>query len=52
MKRDIDTEIKQFIRSISDLWKQEPLDGDETVKIANKVLKELNSANGNGKQED
>jgi hypothetical protein len=45
--RNIDQEIVNFISSISDLWKDEALDGDETEKIANLVLGELNFQNGN-----
>ena len=29
------------------MWKDEPLDGDETIEIANKVLGELDHRNGN-----
>ena len=47
MRRDIDEEIEDFINSISDLWEDEPLDGDETEKIASKILAELNQTNGN-----
>ena len=47
MRRNIDEEIEDFIGSISDLWGDEPLDGDETEEIANKILAELNQRNGN-----
>jgi hypothetical protein len=45
--RDISREIEQFADSIEDLWKDEPLDGNETEEIARKVLSELNRRNGN-----
>ena len=38
----IDQEIENFIKSISHLWDKEPLDGDATEGIANKILNELN----------
>jgi len=47
MRRNIDEEIEDFINSITDLWEDESLDGDETEEIANKILTELNSMNGN-----
>ncbi len=47
MIRDIDEEIEDFLESINDLWAEEPLDGDETREIANKVLRELDQINGN-----
>lgn len=47
MRRNIDHEIENFIISINDLWENEPLDGDETQEIADKVLAELNRVNGN-----
>lgn len=45
--RNINAEIERFVNSISDLWKDEPLDRDETEAIARKVLRELNIRNGN-----
>lgn len=51
MRRSIDQEVETFIKSISDLWKEEPLDGDETREIADKILAELNHINGNDKIE-
>lgn len=39
--------VNQFVDSIAYLWKDEPLDGDETAKIANMVLAELDRRNGN-----
>ena len=52
MRRSIDQEVENFIKSISDLWTgkefdEEALDGDETEEIANKVLVELDTINGN-----
>jgi len=47
MRRDIDEEIEDFVNSLSDLWGDEPLDGDETEEIASKILAELNQRNGN-----
>jgi len=52
MRRSIDQEIENFISSISNLWTSdefdnEPLDGDETQEIADRVLAELNEVNGN-----
>lgn len=47
MRRNINKEIEDFTNSISDMWKEEPLDGDETQEIANKVLAKLNFQNGN-----
>lgn len=47
MTRNIDQEVEDFVKSISDMWKKEPLDGDETQEIANRVLAELDNANGN-----
>lgn len=41
MTRNIDQEVEDFVKSISDMWKKEPLDGDETQEIANRVLAEL-----------
>lgn len=43
----IQRKIDKFIKSIESYWKNEPLDGDETAKIAKLVLKSLNRANGN-----
>ncbi len=45
--RNIEKEIKQFINSIQDLWKEESLDGDETEKISKAVLQELDCINAN-----
>ena len=47
MRRNIDQEIEDFIDSISDLWTDEALDGDETEKIAYKIMLELDIRNGN-----
>lgn len=47
MRRNIDKEIEDFIHSISDMWKEEALDGDETEEIAKKVLAQLDGINGN-----
>lgn len=47
MRRNIDAEIEDFINSISDMWKEEALDGDETEEISNKVLAELDDINAN-----
>jgi len=40
-------EVSRFVDSIAYLWKDEPLDGDDTAKIAQMVLTELNERNGN-----
>ena len=45
--KDINKQIKAFVKSIDYLWTIEALDGDETEEIANKVLAELNKCNGN-----
>ena len=45
--RSIDKEIENFIHSIKDLWAEDPLDGDDTERIANKVLAGLNFVNAN-----
>ena len=45
--RSIDQEIETFVVSIRDLWRNEPLDGDDTERISNKVLAELDYINGN-----
>lgn len=47
MMRNIDQEIEMFINSVRDLWKEEPLDGDQTQEIVDKILAELDHANGN-----
>ena len=47
MRENIDKEIETFILSISHLWKEEPLDGDETEKIASRILTELDHINAN-----
>ena len=47
VRRNIDQEIENFVNSISDLWKDDPLDGDETEEISQKILVELNHVNGN-----
>lgn len=44
---EIDQEIENFIKSISHLWEKEPLDGDATEKITNKILSELDFINAN-----
>jgi len=45
--KNIDKEIEDFVKSIRHLWKDEPLTGDETKAIADKVLAELDFVNGN-----
>jgi len=40
-------EVSQLVDSLAHLWKYEPLDGDETAKIADMVLAELDERNGN-----
>jgi len=40
-------EVSRFVDSIAYLWKDEPLDGDDTAEIAQMVLTELNERNGN-----
>jgi len=40
-------EVSRFVDSIAYLWKDEPLDGDETANIARMVLTELDERNGN-----
>jgi hypothetical protein len=40
-------EVSRFVDSIAYLWKDEPLDGDDTAKIAQMVLTELDKRNGN-----
>ena len=47
LDRNIDQEIETFIKSVSDLWKTEPLDGDQTQSIATRILAELDAQNGN-----
>jgi hypothetical protein len=47
MRRNIDKETEQFCNSISDIWKEEPLDGDETEEIARQIQGELDQRNGN-----
>lgn len=47
MRRNIDQEVENFVNSISDLWKDEPLDGDETEEISQRILAELNHVNAN-----
>ncbi|MFH1227291.1 MAG: hypothetical protein V1701_05235 [Planctomycetota bacterium] len=39
--------IEKFVKSISFLWKNEALDGDETEEISKKILAELDLVNGN-----
>ena len=36
-----------FDALVKDMWKDEPLDGDETEDISNMVLAELDNVNGN-----
>lgn len=43
----IETAIHEFIASISNIWGNEPLDGDETQEIADMVLEKLDDENGN-----
>jgi len=43
----IDQEIDTFVLSIQRLWKDEPLDGDNTLCISQLVLAELDHLNGN-----
>jgi len=45
--RNIDREVENFVKSIQDMWKEEPLDGDGTEEITKKVLAELDFQNGN-----
>jgi len=40
-------EVSQLVDSLAHLWKDEPLNGDETAKIADMVLAELDERNGN-----
>jgi len=40
-------EVSRFVDSIAYLWKDEPLDGDDTAKIAQMVLTELDKRNVN-----
>lgn len=47
MRRNVDEEVEDFIESVSDLWLEEALDGDETEEIANKILRVLDKVNGN-----
>lgn len=47
MRRNVDEEVEDFIESINDLWVEEPLDGDETEEIANKILRVLDKVNEN-----
>ena len=42
-RRNIDQEIVDFIKSVSNLWNEESLDGDETEWIANRILNEIKS---------
>lgn len=46
-KENLKLEVSRFVDSLAHLWKDEPLDGDETATIANMVLTELNKRNGN-----
>jgi len=46
-EENLTAKVNQFVDSIAYLWKDEPLDGDQTAKIANMVLAELNQRNGN-----
>ena len=50
--RNLYAEILDFTKSISDLWKDEPLDGDETEAIAEMVKIELDWQNGNITKEE
>lgn len=43
----VDKEIDNFLKAVSDLWKDEALDCDETEEIASRVLIGLNRVNGN-----
>jgi len=45
--RNIDKEIEDFIKSIQDIWNEEPLDGDDTEKISKRILSELDFQNAN-----
>ena len=47
MRRNIDAEIQRFIDSVSDMWTEESLDGDETAEIARRIGSELDFRNGN-----
>jgi hypothetical protein len=46
-EENLTAKVNQFVDSIAYLWKDEPLDGDQTAKIANMVLAELDRRNGN-----
>ena len=43
----IESAIEEFTKKISHIWKDEPLDGDETESIAFHVLDNLDRCNGN-----
>ena len=45
--KNIDKEIDKFIESIEHLWKFDPLDGDQTKEISEKILKQLDIINAN-----
>jgi hypothetical protein len=47
MRRNIDKEIESFANSISDIWREEPLDSDEVEEISKLVYMEIDSRNGN-----
>ncbi len=47
MRRNVDEEVEDCVESVSDLWVEEPLDGDETEEVANKILQKLDQMNGN-----
>jgi len=47
MENELDSLIKDFVFKIHELYDGEPLDGDNTQFIANKVLDELDNFNGN-----
>ena len=46
-KQDITKQINKFVKSITFLWEEEALDGDETEEIGKLVTLELDIQNGN-----
>ena len=47
MENKLNELILQFVEEVNILYAYESLDGDETERIAKKVLVELNDFNGN-----
>ena len=43
----VESAIEEFVKKISNIWKDEPLDGDETESIAFQILDNLDRRNGN-----